>query len=209
MSFYQPLTKEDVDAKFSELGQTTVMQLVHSDELGNSEKDIADINKVFMYRNGDGDIFVAYDAIIMSYGFVLDDPTVWAGSTEFTIYIDSDNNPATGKPVQGIGCDVKLNGVGQYAWNSTIGAWESTWYESSPSLYGHILGPVFYRTYSSLSYDQAYVRAGRRFPYLDALALDTQAQAVLQITHDVFDSSLGAYVSESIDTSIPYSIGQL
>ena len=206
-TFYEPMSEQYANEKFGETGYTVDTQIVHSDGLGNSELDIADLNIVAMDRAVNGDIFIAYDAMVYSFGFDYLNPDVWGGSTRFRLYIDNDNDANTGYQINGIGADIQLANLGQYIWNPATSIWDATWFESAPPLGGiHISGSGEYEITSDINTGETYFRSTQRINYLDALAINTDAKGVVQILYDVVESSGLNIVEVSLDSTSPFEM---
>ena len=185
-TYYEAMPETYANEKYAELGDDVSVLLAHEDGLGNSERDIADLNRIMMDRGVNGDLFIAYDAEIISLGFDYLSPDVWAGSLLFSLYIDNDNDITTGKTVKGIGADIKLNGLAQYVWNSTDNTWDSTWFESTPPFLNiRTSNPGSYIVRSDIATGEAYIRVIQSIGYLDALTINTNAKAVLQIQYSI------------------------
>lgn len=209
-TFYEPMSEQYVNEKFGETGYTVDALIAHTDGLGNSELDIADLNIVAMDRAVNGDIFIAYDAMIYAFGFDYLNPDVWGGSTRFRLYIDNDNDANTGYPINGIGADIQLANLGQYIWNPATSNWDSTWFESAPPLGGiRISGGGEYEITSDINTGETYFRSTQRINYLDALAINTDAKGVVQILYDVVESSGLNIVEVSLDSTSPFEMPDL
>ena len=206
-SYYKAMTEAYANEKLGEQGYDVNMMLVHEDGLGNSDRDVADINRVMMDRAGSGDLYIAYDAEIYSLGFSYLDPNVWAGSNVFSLFIDNDNDANTGKMINGIGADIKLSSLGQYIWNSDTSTWDSTWFESEPPYLGiHISYGGSYVVSQDINTGEAYIRMVKRIAYLDALVIDPNAKAVFQILYDILDESGFYTIEASLDTTTAFDL---
>lgn len=205
---YSPMSVSVANEYFSGKN-TTDLLLVHSDGFGNSDKNIADVNLVMMDRDTDGNLYIAYDGTYQEDTSTVNEPLSRVISN-VSLYIDSDGNPNTGKSVGDIGADVQLGNTSQYYWDSENSSWQQTWFETEEPILGiHISGLKGYRIFqdiNNLGSVKASFNVYRKIRYLDALVLASNAKAVLQLKHDIFDENISMYKEVPLDTSSSFSI---
>ena len=208
--FYVPISETDANVKYEELGFITDMKTVHIDGTGNSTKGITDINRILIDRGDNGDLYIAYDALIYSLGFEYLDPDSWTGSNRFFLLIDNDNDITTGEQIGGIGADIKLSSIAQYIWSDVNNSWSSTWFETAPPYMDLRFTPFgSYEVHTKLNGIDSYIRVFQGIKYLDALTLGENSKAILTIPYNIVDESSQMIIAVTLDSSSSFDIPSL